>query len=76
MDSEDERAIIAMLLDEYYQEMLHSRPDVPAEEPRSAVPAAGEDEAGETGDPGEAGEGGAGRGGRRRRRGGRGGRSR
>jgi ATP-dependent RNA helicase DeaD len=71
MDNEDERAIIAMLLDEYYQKMLHARPDVPEGE------AGGPEEGGEADSGGEAGEGEGRRGGgRRRRRGGRGGRSR
>ena len=33
MESEDERAIIAMLLDEYYQQSLHAPPDLPEPSP-------------------------------------------
>jgi ATP-dependent RNA helicase DeaD len=71
MENEDERAIIAMLLDEYYQKMLHAAPDVPDAEP-------GDEPARDAGasEAGESEEGRGRRGGRRRRKGGRGGRSR
>jgi len=78
MDNEDERAIIAMLLDEYYQKMLHAAPAVPDAGPGES-PASGSAVASEVAEGGEAesetGES-HGRGGRRRRKGGRGGRSR
>jgi ATP-dependent RNA helicase DeaD len=60
-ESEDERAIIAMLLDEYYQQSLHAPPDLPpAVEKR-------ESRAGDAGEGGE-GSGGGERHGRRRSR--------
>jgi len=60
-DSDDERAVIAMLLDEYYHESLHAPPELPPVEPGA--------DAGEMEEPRRGG-------GRRRRRGGRSGRSR
>jgi len=37
-DNEDESALIAMLLDDYYQQMLHAPPPRPADEPAQAEP--------------------------------------
>ena len=47
-DNEDESALIAMLLDDYYQQMLHAPPPRPSEEP---APAPAESRREETGRP-------------------------
>ncbi|MCA9752773.1 MAG: DEAD/DEAH box helicase, partial [Gemmatimonadetes bacterium] len=79
-DSDDERRVIAMLLDQFYQQSLHAAPELPEQDKKADKPRAQAEEAdaGDDGESeaGEAGEGGSegashGRRGRRRRRGGR-----
>jgi ATP-dependent RNA helicase DeaD len=67
-ESEEERKLLAMLLDEYYQETLHKKPDLP---PIDTGSGSGGEGGGRRRERGEGGEGGEGGGRRRRRRGGR-----
>jgi ATP-dependent RNA helicase DeaD len=40
-ESDDELALVAMLLDDYYQETLHAAPDMPGEQPAREIHGAG-----------------------------------
>jgi ATP-dependent RNA helicase DeaD len=75
-ESEDEHAVLAMLLDEYYQKMLHSAPDVPdapdVPEGKAAAPREERESSGGAESGSGGGETGGGDHGRKSRRGGRG----